>query len=137
MCHLSSPNVVVDRDAASLPLALLSPSFGGIVPISGHTKLWLCHAQALPLLSESTDQNPRAVGIPFSSTQYDQLKLQTLELWCRQQQKLGNLPASAADQYQIMREDHDLGIDAFMAEAMRLSPNVTSTQALRLLQACI
>jgi len=30
-----------------------------------------------------------------------------------------------------------LGIDAFVAEAMRLSPNVTPTQALKLLQSCI
>ena len=35
-----------------------------------------------------------------------------------------------------MRPDHQLGIDAFVAEAMRLSPNVTFTQALKLL-ACI
>ena len=68
---------------------------------------------------------------------YDQLKLQTLELWCLQQHKLGNLPPTAGDRYQIMRRDHQLGIDAFVAEAMRLSPNVTSTQALMLLQSCI
>ena len=36
-----------------------------------------------------------------------------------------------------MRHDHQLGIDAFVAEAMRLSPNVTPTQALKLLQSCI
>ena len=36
-----------------------------------------------------------------------------------------------------MRQDHQLGIDAFVAEAMRLSPNVTPTQALNLLQSCI
>jgi hypothetical protein len=68
---------------------------------------------------------------------YDQLKLQTLELWCNQQLKLGNLPPTAGDRYQIMRQDHQLGIDAFVAEAMRLSPNVTPTQALKLLQSCI
>ena len=68
---------------------------------------------------------------------YDQLKLQTLELWCDQQRKLGNLPPSGGDKYQIMRSDHQLGIDAFVAEAMRLSPNVTPPQALNLLQACI
>ena len=68
---------------------------------------------------------------------YDQLKLQTLELWCLQQQKLGNLPPTAGDRYQIMRPDHPLGIDAFVADAMRLSPNVTHTQALNLLQSCI
>ena len=72
-----------------------------------------------------------------SDDNYDQLKLQTLELWCQQQQKLGNLAPSGGDRYQIMRRDHQLGIDAFVAEAMRLSPNVTSTQALKLLQSCI
>ena len=36
-----------------------------------------------------------------------------------------------------MRHDHQLGIDAFVAEAMRLSPNVTPTKALMLLQSCI
>jgi len=72
-----------------------------------------------------------------SETDYDQLKLQTLDLWCHQQQKLGNLPPTAADRYQIMRPDHQLGIDAFVAEAMRLSPDVTPTQALMLLQSCI
>ena len=72
-----------------------------------------------------------------SETDYDQLKLQTLELWCQQQQKLGNPSPAAGDRYQIMRHDHQLGIDAFVAEAMRLSPNLTSTQALNLLQSCI
>jgi len=72
-----------------------------------------------------------------SDDSYDQLKLQTLDLWCNQQQKLGNLAPSAGDRYQIMRQDHQLGIDAFVAEAMRLSPNVTPTQALNLLQSCI
>ena len=72
-----------------------------------------------------------------SDDNYDQLKLQTLELWCQQQLKLGNTPPCAGDRYQIMRHDHQLGIDAFVAEAMRLSPNVTHTQALMLLQSCI
>ena len=72
-----------------------------------------------------------------SDDNYDELKLQTLELWCHQQQNLGNLPPTAGDKYQIMRHDHQLGIDAFVAEAMRLSPNVTPTQALNLLQSCI
>jgi len=71
------------------------------------------------------------------SENYAQLKLQTLELWCQQQQKLGNLPPSGGDKYQIMRQDHQLGIDAFVADAMRLSPNVSPTQALMLLQSCI
>ena len=68
---------------------------------------------------------------------YDQLKRQTLDLWCQQQQKLGNLPPTAGDRYQIMRQDHQLGIDAFVDEAIRLSPNVTPLQALKLLQSCI
>ena len=49
-CHLSSPNVVVHRDAASLQLALLSPSFGWIIQISEHTELWLCCAQAFAFM---------------------------------------------------------------------------------------
>jgi hypothetical protein len=73
----------------------------------------------------------------FQTDNYHQLKLQTLELWCQQQQKLGNLPPTASDRYQIMRQDHQLGIDAFVAEAMRFSPNLTPTQALKLLQSCI
>jgi len=72
-----------------------------------------------------------------SGDNYDQLKLQTLELWCNQQQNLGNLPPTAGDRYQIMRPDHQLGIDTFVADAMRLSSNVTPTQALKLLQSCI
>jgi len=36
-----------------------------------------------------------------------------------------------------MRSDHQLGIDAFVADAIRLSPNVTPIQALKLLQSCI
>ena len=37
-----------------------------------------------------------------------------------------------------MRSDHQLGIDAFVAEAIRGSPNVvTPTGALKLLQSCI
>ena len=67
----------------------------------------------------------------------EQLKLQTLELWCHQQQKLGNTPPTSGDRYQIMRHDHQLGIDAFVSDAIRLSPNITPTQALKLLQACI
>jgi len=72
-----------------------------------------------------------------SDHNYHQLKLQTLELWCQQQHKLGNLAPSAADRYQIMRPDHQLGIDAFVAEAIRFSPNLTPTKALMLLQSCI
>ena len=36
-----------------------------------------------------------------------------------------------------MRPDHQLGIDAFVAETIRLSPNLNPTQALNLLQSCI
>jgi hypothetical protein len=72
-----------------------------------------------------------------SDHNYHQLKLQTLELWCHQQQKLGNLPPAAGDRYQIMRHDHDLGIDAFVSDTMRLSPKITPIQALKLLQSCI
>ena len=39
------------------------------------------------------------------------------------------MPPTAGDRYQITRPDHPLGIDAFVAEAMRLSPNVTPTRA--------
>ena len=53
------------------------------------------------------------------------------------QQKLGNLPPTAADRYQIMRPDHQLGIDAFVADTIRLSPDLTPIQALKLLQSCI
>jgi len=41
-----------------------------------------------------------------SPDNYHQLKLQTLELWCLQQHKLGNPPPAAGDRYQIMRPDH-------------------------------
>ena len=93
-------------------------------------------------LTETSSPNteiPTQLEFDSSSSDhnYEQLKLQTLELWCQQQQKLGNLPPAAGDRYQIMRHDHQLGIDAFVADAMRLSPNVTSVQALKLLQSCI
>ena len=90
--------------------------------------------------TSSSYNQPSAQLVFHSSSQsdnYDQLKLQTLELWCHQQLKLGNLAPAAGDRYQIMRHDHQLGIDAFVAEAMRLSPNVTPTKALMLLQSCI
>jgi len=89
--------------------------------------------------SSSYTENPTQLEFhsPSSDDNYDQLKLQTLELWCRQQQKLGNTPPRAGDRYQIMRQDHQLGIDAFVADAIRLSPNLTPTQALKLLQSCI
>jgi len=93
-------------------------------------------------LTETPSPNPQIPAqLEFNSsssqTDYDSLKLQTLELWCQQQHKLGNLPPTAADRYQIMRPDHQLGIDAFVAEAIRLSPNLIASQALMLLQSCI
>jgi len=89
--------------------------------------------------SSPSSQIPAQLEFDSSSSDnnYQQLKLQTLELWCLQQQKLGNLPPAAGDRYQIMRSDHDLGIDAFVSDTMRLSPEVTPTKALRLLQSCI
>jgi hypothetical protein len=94
-------------------------------------------------LTETPSPNPQLPAqLEFHSSSsetdnYDQLKRQTLELWCQQQQKLGNLPPTAGDRYQIMRPDHQLGIDAFVAEAIRFSPNLTPTKALMLLQSCI
>jgi len=89
--------------------------------------------------SSSNSQIPAQLEFDSSSSDnnYQQLKLQTLELWCLQQQKLGNLPPAAGDRYQIMRHDHDLGIDAFVSDTMRFSPEVTPTKALMLLQSCI
>ena len=91
-----------------------------------------------------TETSPSNTEIPTqlefdssSDNNYDLLKQKTLELWCNQQHKLGNLPPTAGDRYQIMRPDHQLGIDAFVADVTRLSPNVTPTQALKLLQSCI
>ena len=89
--------------------------------------------------SSSNTEIPAQLEFDSSSSEdnYDHLKLQTLELWCHQQQKLGNTPPTGGDRYQIMRADQPLGIDAFVAEAMCLSPNVTPLQALNLLRACI
>ena len=89
--------------------------------------------------SSSNTEIPTQLEFDSSSSEdnYDHLKLQTLELWCHQQQKLGNTPPTGGDRYQIMRADQPLGIAAFVTEAMRLSPNVTPLQALNLLQACI
>ena len=90
--------------------------------------------------SPPTTQIPTQLEFESSSSDadnYDQLKLQTLELWCLQQQKLGDLPLTAADRYQIMRPDHQLGIDAFVSDTIRFSPNINPTQALMLLQSCI
>ena len=88
--------------------------------------------------SPSNTEIPTQLEFDSSSdNNYDLLKQKTLELWCNQQHKLGNLPPTAGDRYQIMRPDHQLGIDAFVADVTRLSPNVTPTQALKLLQSCI
>ena len=73
-----------------------------------------------------------------TSSNNKQLKLQTLQLhWQDQQQKLGNLLPPNADLYQIMRQDHPLGIDAFVSQACQLSPHVNPIQALQLLQECV
>ena len=94
-------------------------------------------------LTETPSPNPQLPAqLEFDSSSaeidnYDSLKLQTLELWCQQQQKLGNPSPPAGDRYQIMRQDHQLGIDAFVAETIRFSPNLNPTQALKLLQSCI
>ena len=73
-----------------------------------------------------------------NSLDYQQLKLQTLQpRWQDQQQKLGNPIPSNADLYQIMRQDHPLGIDAFVSQACQLSPHVNPIQALQLLQECV
>jgi len=90
--------------------------------------------------SSSNTEIPTQLEFEPSSSEtdnYDQLKLQTLELWCQQQINLGNTPPSAGDRYQIMRHDHQLGIDAFVADTIRFSPNLNPTQALMLLQSCI
>ena len=131
--EVEAPNLTpeIDRQAAEMeaePAELPSDSS----PIKKET-----------YLTETPSPNteiPTQLEFHSSSSEtdnYDQLKLQTLELWCNQQLNLGNLPPSGGDRYQIMRHDHQLGIDAFVAEAMRLSPNVTPTQALKLLQSCI
>ena len=63
--------------------------------------------------SSSNTQVPAQLEFESSSSDadnYEQLKLQTLELWCHQQQKLGGLPPTGGDRYQIMRHDHQLGI---------------------------
>ena len=93
-------------------------------------------------LTETSSPNtelPTQLEFDSSSSDhnYEQLKLQTLELWCQQQQKLGNPSPAAGDKYQIMRHDYDLGIDAFVSDVTRLSPEVTPTKALMLLQSCI
>ena len=139
--EVEAPNLTpeIDRQAAEMeaePAELPSDSSSDLP------------ADSSPINTETTcietsspnSEVPTQLEFDSSSSEtdnYDQLKLQTLELWCNQQQKLGNLAPAAGDRYQIMRHDHQLGIDAFVAEAMRLSPNVTPAQALKLLQSCI
>jgi hypothetical protein len=139
--EVEAPNLTpeIDRQAAEmeagqadLPAASSSDLPANSYPINTETYL--------TETSSSNPQIPTQLEFHSSSSEtdnYDQLKRQTLELWCQQQQKLGNLPPTAGDRYQIMRQDHQLGIDAFVAESMRLSPNLTPTQALKLLQSCI
>ena len=63
---------------------------------------------------------------------YQQLKLQTLQpRWQNQQQKLGNPLPSNADLYQIMQQDHPLGIDAFVFQAPSCQPYSSSSTAPR------
>jgi hypothetical protein len=121
----------MEAEPAELPAASSSDLPVNSYPITKET-----------YLTETSSPNPQIPAqLEFNSsssvTDYDSLKLQTLELWCQQQHKLGNLPPTAADRYQIMRPDHQLGIDAFVAEAIRFSPNLTPTKALMLLQSCI
>ena len=139
--EVEAPNLTpeIDRQAAEmeagpaeLPSASPSDLPADSYPITTETYL--------TETSSSNTKIPTQLEFHSSSSEtdnYDQLKLQTLELWCNQQQKLGNLPPSGGDRYQIMRHDHQLGIDAFVAEAMRFSPNLTPIQALKLLQSCI
>ena len=139
--EVEAPNLTpeIDRQAAEMeaePAELPSDSPSDLpadsYPINTETTL-------IETSSPNTEV-PTQLEFDSSSSETDnndQLKLQTLELWCLQRQNLGNLPPTAADRYQIMRHDHHLGIDAFVAEAMRLSPNVTPAQALKLLQSCI
>jgi len=138
--EVEAPNLTpeIDRQAAKMesePAELPSDSSSDLPADSSPiTKETITKETSSP-----NDEIPAQLEFHPSSSDhnYDQLKLQTLELWCQQQHKLGNLAPSAGDRYQIMRQDHQLGIDAFVAEAMRLSPNVTHTQALKLLQSCI
>ena len=120
----------MEAEPAELPSASPSDLPADSYPINTETTL----------TETSTPNTEIPAQLEFHSSSednYDLLKLQTLELWCHQQQKLGNLPPSGGDRYQIMRHDHDLGIDAFVADAMKLSPEVTPTKALMLLQSCI
>ena len=65
-----------------------------------------------PLFSSQTDFN------------HADLKLQTLQLWQDQQQKLVSPLPSNTDLYQVMRQDHPLGIDDFVSQTCQLSPHV-------------
>jgi len=39
-----------------------------------------------------------------------------MSLLVKEFSRLGNLPPTAGDRYQIMRHDHQLGIDAFVSD---------------------
>ena len=130
------------------PLVMTEPSAEAVVDEAETTTLSSPDTTPVSTLINKetylTETSPSNTKIPTqlefdssSNNNYDQLKQKTLELWCNQQHKLGNLPPTAGDRYQIMRPDHQLGIDAFVADVTRLSPNVTPTQALKLLQSCI
>ena len=80
-------------------------------PAVAETKAQTVEAQPV----DSPDTQPVVDPFITETYNYDQLKQQTLQLWCNQQRKLGNLAPAAGDRYQIMREDHPLGIDAFVA----------------------
>ena len=130
------------------PLVMTEPSAEAVVDEAETTTLSSPDTTPVSTLINKetylTETSPSNTEIPTqlefdssSDNNYDLLKQKTLELWCNQQHKLGNLPPTAGDRYQIMRPDHQLGIDAFVADVTRLSPNVTPTQALKLLQSCI
>jgi hypothetical protein len=58
------------------------------------------YIKEINLIETSSPNSDIPVQLEFdssSSDNYDQLKKQTLELWCHQQHKLGNLPPTAAE----------------------------------------
>ena len=59
------------------------------------------YIKEINLIETSSPNSDIPVQLEFdsssSSDNYDQLKKQTLELWCNQQHKLGNMPPTAAD----------------------------------------
>ena len=139
--EVEAPNLTpeIDRQAAEMEAELVelpSASPSDLPAASYPIKIETYLTETSPSYNPNASAQLEFHSSSSETDNYDQLKLQTLELWCSQQQKLGNLPPSGGDRYQIMRDDHQLGIDAFVADTMRLSPNVTPTQALKLLQSC-